>query len=65
MPVVGIDEARSDHMALGVDDFLAVVAFFVTTAIFPFLIPTLRTASSPLSGSMTRPFRITRSYSFA
>src|SRR5210317_881811 len=38
------------------------IGFSVTAAIFSPLMPTLRTASSPVSGSMTRPPVTTRSY---
>ena len=58
---VGVDETRSDHMASSVDGLLALDLVLGDRGIRPFLMPTLATPSYIVSGSMTRPLRMTRS----
>jgi len=59
--LVQIDESRHDNQARA-----SIVCFpsrgpLEITAIFPLRIPTFRTASSPDSGSITRPLAMTTS----
>jgi len=63
--LVKIDETGCDDETAGVERLTALDRALAIAAIFPPLMPTLRTASSPDSGSTTRPFRMTRSKSCA
>ena len=60
--LVEVDEAGGDDQAGGVDDAASRSVSEEMRRIFPSRIPTLRTASVPVSGSMTRPPSTTRSY---
>jgi hypothetical protein len=59
-----VDEPRRDHVAGGIDGFLAADLVLCDDGdpCRP-LMPTLATASYFVSGSMTRPLLMTRSYS--
>jgi hypothetical protein len=63
--LVQVDKARGDDEAGGIDDAASAGGVAEMRAIFPSRMPTLRTASRPVSGSMTRPPSRMMSYCWA